>query len=135
MLKKVDDAPGRPGERPSTEFDEALSPEDWLVCARCEHGVTREAWAIPVNGDHLHTVFNPAGHLFRVRCFSNAPGAAVAGEPTDHFTWFKGYVWRFALCAGCGEHLGWVYDGDAGDRFFGLVAPKLRAGGNGSNRP
>ena len=129
MLKKVDE---RPVSDPAPVKADAPSADDWLVCARCGSRVTREQWAISVNGDHLHTVFNPAGHLFRVRCFADAPGAATAGEPTDHFSWFKGYVWRFALCAECGEHLGWVYDGDAPAAFFGLIAPKLRAGGRAS---
>ncbi|MEQ8665806.1 MAG: cereblon family protein [Rhodospirillales bacterium] len=133
MLKRIDEGTGQPGDSP--EIGEAPDADDWLVCVRCGHAITREQWAIAVNGDHHHTVFNPAGHLFRVRCFADAPGAVTAGEPTDHFTWFRGYLWCFALCGGCGEHLGWSYDGTALDRFFGLIATKLRAGANRPDDP
>jgi len=124
MLKKT----------PETERETTTAPraeaDDPLFCHRCEHLVTRERWAISCNGDHHHTVFNPAGHLFRVRCFEDAPGAGEAGEPTDEFTWFPGYLWRFAMCRGCGDHLGWFYEGERAPlTFFGLIATKLTTKG------
>jgi len=120
VLKKVSDDPDR-----LTEASKTTSPDAWLQCANCGHDITRPVSAIEVNGDHLHTVFNPAGLLFRVRCFRDAPGVVEHGDPTDHFTWFKGYRWRFAHCRGCGQHIGWGYQGEA-DGFFGLIATKFR---------
>lgn len=124
MLKKIDDRPGPSADESGAALFKSEA-EDWLQCVRCGHDVTRAAWAIGIDGDHEHTVFNPAGRLFRVRCFSAAPGVTTTGESTDYFSWFKGYVWCFALCRGCGEHLGWAYSGAAGGRFFGLIGPKL----------
>ncbi len=122
MLKKTPETERQVATEVETERD------DPLFCKRCGHLITRERWAVSRNGDHLHTVFNPAGHLFRVRCFEHAPGVGEAGEPTDNFTWFPGFFWRFSLCRGCGDHLGWAYSGtDGGTAFYGLIATKLVA--------
>lgn len=100
--------------------------DDAIFCAGCGAFVTRGRWRISMNGGHEHTYFNPAGHFFCVVCFKEAPGTAVAGNPTDEFTWFRGYLWRFALCRHCGVHLGWQYEGEAAPAvFFGLIKPKL----------
>ena len=123
MLKRVDESP----DSEQTTREDVVA-DDWLQCGRCGQDVTRQRWAIPINGDHLHTVFNPAGHLFRVRCFLDAPGVLEHGEPSDHFTWFKGYEWRLVFCRGCKDHLGWAYTNrdheSAG--FFGLIGTRLR---------
>lgn len=109
-------------ERETTTREAA---DDALYCAGCGHLVTRTRWAISIDG-HEHVVFNPAGRLFRVRCFSDAPGVAATGTPSGYFTWFRGYDWCFALCRGCSDHLGWSYTGDGPPaRFFGLIASKL----------
>ncbi|MDD9877002.1 MAG: cereblon family protein [Magnetovibrio sp.] len=108
-----------------TETDERT--DDAIYCARCHGVVTRGRWALSVDG-HEHVFFNPAGVVYRIVCFTEAPGAADIGEPTDEFTWFKGYLWSFALCAGCGEHLGWRYAGDGDPAvFFGLIKNRLSA--------
>ena len=69
---------------------------------------------------------NPAGRIFRVVCYKEAPGTHAAGAPTDDFTWFRGYEWQFAGCQGCATHLGWQFSGgEAPAVFFGLINPKL----------
>ena len=103
--------------------DGLVEETDELYCAGCGHLVTRSRWAVARNGDHQHTVFNPAGVVFTIRCFNEAPGVAAKGTPTDEFTWFKGYDWQLVHCLGCGAHLGWQYSGD--EVFFGLIKPKL----------
>ncbi len=110
-----------PRRRPET----GTAGDDRLYCAVCGHPVTRQRWRIAVNGAHEHVVFNPAGRLFRIGCFAAADGAAAVGAPTLAFTWFKGFAWRVATCAGCGGHLGWRYAGDGGGDFFGLILNAL----------
>lgn len=116
------------------DADEAPAPgaaiqereDDPLYCARCGHLVTRGRWAFAPDGGHERVFFNPAGHVFRLRCFTEAPGASDSGPPTDAFTWFKGYDWNFALCRGCSEHLGWRYTGAAAPPlFWGLIKDRL----------
>jgi len=95
-------------------------------CARCGQLVTRSDFAIRVNDDHQHVVFNPAGVVFRVACFRDATSIVATGAASNLFSWFRGYTWRIALCCGCGEHLGWMYEGDGPPPlFFGLIAAKL----------
>ena len=99
--------------------------DDALFCARCGHLVTRTRWKIAIGGGE-QTFTNPAGYTFLVACFAEAPGAGVEGEPTGLHTWFPGYLWCYALCRGCGRHLGWHYQSDSGgDAFFGLIKDRL----------
>ncbi len=108
------------------EEDEAgQHKEKALFCRPCGYGITGKDQSIEVNGVHEHTLFNPAGVVFHLGCFRNAPGCVQAGPATSEFTWFKGYVWRFSLCRNCGVHLGWQYQQDEA-RFFGLILALLR---------
>jgi len=101
------------------------SPAEGVLCKHCGQVVTGRDKKIKVGGSHAHTFFNPAGIVFELGCFSIAPGCNRAGESTSDFTWFAGYVWRFAFCRSCSSHLGWFYQ--MGDHsFFGLILSKLR---------
>lgn len=95
-------------------------------CARCGTYMTRGALGIRMGGEHEHVLFNPAGMLFRVVCFRDAPGAVAVGNATGEFTWFSGYDWRIALCKDCDTHVGWMYEGAGSPAvFFGLIRPML----------
>ena len=92
-------------------------------CAACTTRVAAEDAAIAMNGAHRHRFVNPAGVEFEIGCFRDAR-CRVAGAPTLEATWFAGFAWSFALCANCGAHLGWRYDGD-GAAFLGLILARL----------
>lgn len=97
-----------------------------LHCARCGGRITHADQAFAANGAHEHVVFNPAGMVFRVACFHDAPGVQTVGEASGEFSWFKGYAWRIAQCRACGIHLGWRYDGAQTPLvFFGLIRTML----------
>ncbi len=100
--------------------------EEKFYCAHCGHLITMGRWRIGMEGGHEHRFFNPAGMVFDISCFKEAPGAAATGEPTDEFTWFKGCSWQVALCRDCSTHLGWQFTGDgAPPVFFGLISDRL----------
>lgn len=119
-----------PRDAPETTTDTGLKDAERVYrCAACAHEVTRGRWEIAPDGAHERAFFNPAGVVYRVLCFKEAPGAAELGRPTPEFSWFRGYAWRFAVCRGCGAHLGWRYDGDGAPAvFFGLIKPALTVG-------
>ena len=92
-----------------------------LYCASCHALVTKGRWRIEMGIGHEHVFFNPAGKVFRIGCFREAPGAVAIGKPSSEFTWFRGYKWQYGLCRSCGEHLGWLFTGIGPfPAFFGL---------------
>lgn len=112
------------GTSPITRDESATEAEEWLVCRSCAWPVARARDRIAVDGQHRHNLFNPAGILFEVGCFAAAPGCRFEGEFTEEFTWFPGHAWRYALCGGCGAHLGWEFrNQNAG--FAGLIVTEL----------
>jgi hypothetical protein len=97
-----------------------------LRCRVCRSKVTELSARIVVNGQHLHTFFNPHGLVFDIGCFSSASGCAVAGSPSSEFTWFAGHVWRVAVCQQCLAHLGWRFESESGGQgFWGLITDML----------
>jgi hypothetical protein len=95
-----------------------------LVCHRCRKIITSQDQAIEVDGEHQHTFFNPAGIVYELLCFKNAPGCLIYGDPTVEFTWFKSHTWQFCLCGGCLTHLGWFFQSDSAS-FYGLIKQNL----------
>jgi hypothetical protein len=114
---------GRPIEK--EEGEEGISPAEAICCKVCGRAVTGRDQEIAVHGSHAHTFFNPAGIVFELGCFVTAPGCYSTGEATSEFTWFAGYVWRFALCRRCNSHLGWFFE-TAESSFFGLILANLK---------
>jgi hypothetical protein len=119
------------GVRGSTDvrFDEESVAEftanDPILCKACSAVITSVAAIIAVNGHHSHCFTNPADITYRIGCFSAADGCSVYGRPTTDFTWFEGFAWNFAFCAGCHLHLGWYYQSPEAS-FFGLILENLR---------
>ncbi len=106
--------------------DDEVAPEQAIRCARCGHEITRRVARTARSGAHAHDFVNPAGIVFRVRCFDAAPGVRSSGERSGFWSWFPGYDWQVVLCGGCGAHLGWAFYG--ADPFWGLVADALVEG-------
>jgi hypothetical protein len=101
-----------------------------IVCAACGHRITDDGERIEIDGRHDRHCVNPQGYEFHIGCFRRAPGCPVTGAPTLEFTWFPGFAWSYALCGGCGELLGWRYDGADASSFYGLILNRLRSDGD-----
>jgi hypothetical protein len=99
-------------------------PEGELLCYACGLPITSERERVAEGGAHEHTFTNPGGWVYRIGCFRRATGCAQAGEPTLEHTWFPGYAWRYALCAGCRAHLGWAFRATQ-SQFYGLILERL----------
>jgi len=115
--------------RPFAVAEEAFKEGGGRIrCAGCGRVVTDHGASIRVGGAHEHDFVNPAGIGFHVACFARAPGCSTCGVPTLEYTWFPGYRWSPAACAGCARHLGWLFEGAGGDAFFALITVRLAAG-------
>jgi hypothetical protein len=78
-----------------------------------------------VHGSHDHRFINPAGLLFHIGCFAEAIGCKIVGPDSLEYPWFPGFAWRYAMCASCGQHLGWHFRSQKKPAFFGLVLDRL----------
>lgn len=67
---------------------------------------------------------NPAGIVYRIGCFREAPGCAEVGGESAYWSWFPGYTWQIVVCAACTEHLGWRFRADD-STFWGLILARL----------
>src|SRR5262249_4416790 len=78
----------------SVELEETtdVQTQKSVRCKNCGHVITDPAFAVE---PHEHTFRNPAGYSFHVLCYSDAPGAADAGESTTADSWFPGCAWTF----------------------------------------
>ena len=104
--------------------DEETGNSPGLFCRTCGYRITSEGQRIAVNGSHTHTFFNPAGLVFELGCFGQAPGCMIGGQASTLFTWFAGFAWRPASCARCAVHLGWRFEKDD-SVFFSLILLSL----------
>jgi hypothetical protein len=109
---------------PAREAAASARRHGWLACAACRGFVADSSARISVGGSHSHSFINPAGLIFRVSCFAEAPGAVPVGEEDRYFTWFAGFAWRVALCRTCGEPLGWSYR-RADSEFVALIDDRV----------
>lgn len=106
--------------QPTEATQPQVQRDDTVRCKACEGAVTRERHSL----QREHTFRNPAGYSFHVLCYAEADGSRAEGHPTSAATWFPGFAWSFALCVGCGEHLGWWYSSPT-ESFAGLIATRL----------
>jgi hypothetical protein len=111
-----------------TAVDVAAESEDELddrvLCATCRAEITTRSLAVARAGAHEHTFRNPAGYSWAIACFADAAGCGSWGELTTEASWFAGYAWCYADCAGCRRHVGWWFVG-GGPSFAGLIVPRL----------
>jgi hypothetical protein len=123
LRARADGRENRPVKKAQRE--RAVNPIEAIYCRACGSAVTGKDQKIQVSGCHTHTFFNPAGIVFELGCFRDAPGCLVVGAPSSEFTWFAGHLWRVALCRRCRIHLGWLFAME-GNTFHGLILSKLR---------
>lgn len=107
--------------------EESLEKFPVLRCRTCSHTITSDDQRLQIAGSHHHTFFNPVGIVYELGCFNNAPGCSVLGESSSEFSWFAGYLWRIALCARCGTHLGWRFESAVQNNFYGLILSLLQS--------
>jgi len=106
--------------------DDGERSQSFVFCAACSHVLSHRKNAININGSHQHFCTNPHGIDFNVRCYSDALGCAISGQPTAADSWFAGFSWRFATCSSCDTHLGWLFENNATNHFYGLIRERIQ---------
>ena len=120
------EAPDGSAEKPGASILSAPEEKEQkgVLCRTCLEIITSEEAEREKSGQFEHTFTNAYGYVFRVGCFSDAPGCIIVGEPTEEFTWFNRYSWQFCLCRNCMTHMGWHYRSGS-DSFYGLILSEL----------
>jgi hypothetical protein len=124
-----DDELGRRRDRRASEKEQAsVAERTRLVCRSCGTTISTTDAVIP-RGDWPLVFANPQGRVFELVLLRAAEELVFVGPATTEYTWFSGYAWRVALCAGCGNALGWRYEAAEPERspaiFFGLQSKEL----------
>ncbi len=108
----------------SAEEDDEQEREIVIVCRFCRNIVAKKKDMMEINGRHYHVFKNPAGIIFHIGCYVSARGCMNMGIHTGEYSWFPGFLWRYAICSVCHAHLGWHYtSGNAG--FYGLILDNI----------
>jgi hypothetical protein len=108
-----------------SKSEEATDRGNFLLCKQCLQAITHRSHQIIVNGAHEHTFANPHGIVFEIGCFKSAIGCGYVGQPTDEFSWFKGFIWQVAVCGSCITHVGWLFTSSSIDSFIGLILDRI----------
>ena len=101
-------------------------PEQRVYCSKCGNAITTVRDRMEVQGNYAHTFNNPDGITFHIGTFQEAWGCKNYGRGTQEHSWFPGYLWSFARCANCLEHLGWHYQTGRSTHFYGLILSRLK---------
>ena len=99
--------------------------EEPLCCISCGNAVTSRHQQLDRDGKTEFHFVNPAGYQFDICLFGSALGCYPGGEASNDHSWFPPYRWQYALCDQCDLHLGWFYQNDHGDTFWGLIGALL----------
>jgi len=90
--------------------------QDHVHCVKCGYALALR------EGDEGSTVFmNPEGVGCNIGRFAKAAGTHVSGPAFSEGSWFEGWKWRVAECAGCQAHIGWRYERLRETPFWGLI--------------
>lgn len=111
-------------EEEKSEEDQSSGSGSNILCAACQAFICSSGSRRTVSGSFEHIQANPAGVVYRIGCFSRAPGCILVGTPSGYWSWFKGYNWQIEVCRQCSSHLGWLFT-SAESSFHGLILDNL----------
>ncbi|XP_073954251.1 protein cereblon-like isoform X2 [Choristoneura fumiferana] len=81
-----------------------------LCCGACGGELARRAHMFAMSSDGVHANYtNHGGFMHDIVTVRSARNTSL-GAPSAEYSWFPGYCWRVAQCAGCTAHVGWRFD-------------------------
>uniref|UniRef100_A0A5K3F0F9 Protein cereblon n=2 Tax=Mesocestoides corti TaxID=53468 RepID=A0A5K3F0F9_MESCO len=103
-----------------------------LACSFCNANITSQKDVICLAQEgSMQAYVNPQGFIFDMLTLSTVQTGAIdlIGEPSDQYSWFPGYAWTIAQCAGCQSHMGWQFTATNADlrprMFWGIKRQAL----------
>jgi hypothetical protein len=107
-------------------LDETLQRSNTpLRCISCGNPVTTHEERFALNGKTEFHFVNSGNYQFDICLYRNALGCYPKGVATSDDSWFPPCRWQHALCDNCDLHIGWLYQDDNGDNFWGLITALL----------
>lgn len=95
---------------PSTILDETTPPPLRYRCRHCQTPIAFVSDEIPVSDLGSHSIqVNPNGFVHEVITVRCTQSTRSLGNPIPADSWFPGYCWRYLVCDGCTEFVGWSY--------------------------
>ncbi|XP_043289838.1 protein cereblon-like [Venturia canescens] len=102
-----------------------------FVCAICRQAIGKHTDIVPMNKKGLQEAYcNPYGAIHETVTLSNTTNVVLSVDPPSTVcSWFPGYAWTIASCAGCNSHIGWKFTAVNKDlkprQFWGLTRKNL----------
>lgn len=103
-----------------------------LRCAQCKVEIAAKSDVFTVPGAEGTTgaYVNPQGFVHQTVTLRTASNLILVGSPEPEHSWFAGYAWTIAYCAGCHSHMGWRFTptrrgGGGVASFFGVRRSEL----------
>lgn len=104
-----------------------------MTSLRCRYCMTEVASArdvLSMSNEGTGGAFvNSHGYVHDMITLHRATNTACEGEPETEHSWFPGYAWTIAYCAGCANHLGWMFTAAQPNlvpgSFWGLRRPAI----------
>ena len=104
-----------------------------LACTRCGLPICHHEQLFHMSSEGPVSAFvNPGGVVHETATFYKASNLVLVGPKSEEHSWFPGYAWTIALCAGCQGHIGWRFTAVSAlavpRHFWGLSRAQLRQG-------
>ncbi|BHF72535.1 hypothetical protein SprV_0401560200 [Sparganum proliferum] len=103
-----------------------------MACVSCKRNMSSQKDVICLAQEgSLQTYVNPHGIVFDMLTLSRVIQGSVelVGESSTEYSWFPGYAWTIAHCAGCYNHVGWLFTAVSEDlrprMFWGIKRDAL----------
>jgi hypothetical protein len=124
---KEDELHRQGAQQPTSSPHASAGDRSFFCCRTCRSTIACVDALLPADTPLVFA--NPLGLVFELVLVTKADSLVYIGALTTEHTWFSGYAWQVALCAGCTTHLGWRYEAAEADRspqlFYGLLRREL----------
>uniref|UniRef100_A0A0X3P211 Protein cereblon n=3 Tax=Schistocephalus solidus TaxID=70667 RepID=A0A0X3P211_SCHSO len=113
-----------------------------IVCVSCRRNMSsqRDVICLAQEGS-LTTYVNPHGIVFDMLTLSRVIQGSIelVGDSSTDYSWFPGYAWTIAQCAGCYNHVGWLFTATSEDlrprMFWGIKRDAIVPSSEDSSTP